>query len=207
MKVAIILNSGKPISRKIDADKVICVDGGLNLCPVRPDFFVGDCDSVTTPRNGILCELHDVHKDFTDGELAIRKAAETGADELVFYGITGGDRYDHTLGNLASMAFARSLGMKSSAKEELFDITALCADKDAKFVADAEIGCTVSIIPHGGDAVITDSEGLEYPLQNLRLTCRDSRGISNTTTAKKFSFTLVSGDVFVFVTTGKPLKD
>ena len=40
MEIAIILNSGVPVTRKIDADKVICTDGGYLLSPVRPDYLV-----------------------------------------------------------------------------------------------------------------------------------------------------------------------
>ena len=42
MEIAIILNSGVPVTREIGADKIICADGGYRLCPVRPDYLVGD---------------------------------------------------------------------------------------------------------------------------------------------------------------------
>ena len=46
MEIAIILNSGVPVKREITADKIICADGGYRLCPVRPDYLVGDLDSL-----------------------------------------------------------------------------------------------------------------------------------------------------------------
>ena len=50
MEIAIILNSGVPVTREIGADKIICADGGYRLCPVRPDYLVGDLDSPASPR-------------------------------------------------------------------------------------------------------------------------------------------------------------
>ena len=110
MEIAIILNSGVPVTREIGADKIICADGGYRLCPVRPDYLVGDLDSLGSAPQGIPLLYHDSHKNFTDGESAVYFAKELGADLVTLYGVTGG-RYDHFLGNLAVMALAMKLGL------------------------------------------------------------------------------------------------
>ena len=113
MEIAIILNSGVPVTRKISADKVICADGGFLLSPVRPDYLVGDLDSLKDAPEDIPLLKHDSHKNFTDGESAVYFAKELGADIVTLYGVTGG-RCDHFLGNLAVMALAMKLGMKAA---------------------------------------------------------------------------------------------
>lgn len=49
MQVSIILNCGNEIKRKIKGDKVVCCDGGFNVCPVKPDVILGDFDSLENP--------------------------------------------------------------------------------------------------------------------------------------------------------------
>ena len=65
MEIAIILNSGVPVKREITADKIICADGGYRLCPVRPDYLVGDLDSLGSAPQGIPLLRHDSHKNFS----------------------------------------------------------------------------------------------------------------------------------------------
>ena len=55
MEIAIILNSGVPVTREIGADKIICADGGYRLCPVRPDYLVGDLDSLGSAPKAYRC--------------------------------------------------------------------------------------------------------------------------------------------------------
>lgn len=196
MKIAIVLNSGTPVTGKIDADKTICADGGLRYCPVRPDYLVGDLDSLGEAPEGIPLLKHDSHKNFTDGESAVYFAKELGADEVVFYGVTGG-RYDHFLGNLAVMSLAMKLGMRSVALDASTEIYGVSAKLNPEFSFGADVGETFSIVPHGGDATVTAARGVEYPLENLTLTGCDTRGISNVALAPRVSFTLLSGEVFV----------
>lgn len=123
MKVAIILNCGEQIKRKINADKVIACDGGYNVCPVEPDVILGDFDSLQKPEGvDIPIVEHDTHKNASDGELAVYYAKEQfQADEIVLFGVTGG-RVDHVLCNLAIMRLASTLGMKVKAEEDGLDI-------------------------------------------------------------------------------------
>ncbi len=50
MKVAIYLNSGHKTHRDIQADAIICADGGADFCPHTPHFIVGDMDSITNDK-------------------------------------------------------------------------------------------------------------------------------------------------------------
>lgn len=195
MKVAIILNAGHTITRKINADKIICCDGGFNYCPTTPDVILGDLDSITLPDEvDIPIIKHDPHKNASDGELAIYYAKEEyHADEIVLYGVLGG-RYDHTLCNLAIMKLAHSLDMKVSALEDGVNIYYV----SGKFSTTTQTGETISIIPYGNNALVSDSEGLEYPLDNLLLTTSDSRGLSNVALCNRIAIDVKAGAVLLF---------
>ena len=167
MEIAIILNSGVPVTREIGADKIICADGGYRLCPVRPDYLVGDLDSL----------------------------GSAPADLVTLYGVTGG-RYDHFLGNLAVMALAMKLGMRVRSLDDDAEIYGVSASLNPGFSFDLEAGETFSILPYGGAATVTEARGVEYPLEDLTLTPTDTRGVSNVATAPKVTFRVTDGTVF-----------
>ncbi len=195
MKVAIVLNCGKPIQRKICADKIICCDGGYLWCPVPPDVLLGDFDSMDKPEDfeGEIVE-HDSHKNAGDGELAVYYAKEAlGADEVVFYGVLGG-RYDHTLCNFAIMRLATDLGMTASAQEDGLNLYLVRDELDLP----TQKGETISILPLGGGAIVDCSQNLEYPLDDLLLTASDSRGLSNVSKGGKVRISVKAGTVLVF---------
>lgn len=195
MKVAIILNCGTPIKRKIKGDKIICCDGGYNVCPVEPDVILGDFDSLEKPENiDIPIVEHDTHKDASDGELAVYYAKEVlGADEIVLYGVTGG-RIDHVLCNLAIMRLASSLGINVKAEDDGLDIYFVQGEFDVQ----TQKGETISILPYGENALVASSQNLEYPLDNLLLKTSDSRGLSNVSLGGKVHISVALGSVFLF---------
>lgn len=195
MQVSIVLNCGSQIKRKIKSDKVVCCDGGFNVCPVTPDLILGDFDSLEKPE-GIDIPLveHNPHKDASDGELAVYYAKEVlGADSVVFYGITGG-RVDHVLCNLAIMRLAHTLGMNAKAEEDGLDIHYVEGEFDLPTQKDE----TISVLPYGENALVSDSHNLEYPLDDLILTSCDSRGLSNVSLGGKIHINVKRGGVFVF---------
>lgn len=195
MKVAVILNCGEQIKRKINADKVVCCDGGYTVCPVEPDVILGDFDSLQKPEDtDALVVQHNPHKNASDGELAIYFAKEElGADEIVLYGVTGG-RIDHVLCNLAVMRLAKSLGMKVKAEEDGLDVYYA----EGEFDMPSQKGEIISILPYGQSAIVTDSKNLEYPLDELMLTSNDSRGLSNVSLGGRVHINVKVGRVFVF---------
>ena len=195
MQVSIVLNCGSQIKRKIKGDKVVCCDGGFNVCPVTPDVILGDFDSLEKP-DGIDIPLveHNPHKDASDGDLAVYKAKELlGADTIVFYGVTGG-RVDHVLCNLSIMRLANTLGMSAKAEEDGLDIHYV----EGEFDLPTQKGETISILPYGENALVSDSQNLEYPLDELILTSCDSRGLSNVSLGGKIHINVKRGGVFVF---------
>lgn len=84
------------------ATRVIAADSGIRHAAALgavPELWVGDFDSVSRQMEedyaDVPREVFPPAKDFTDGELAIEKALERGATELLLAGAFGGARADH----------------------------------------------------------------------------------------------------------------
>jgi thiamine pyrophosphokinase len=107
MKFAILLNGPlQPtlrLKQQVLGCRSIAADGGIvhaQALDLEPELWVGDFDSApiasyTTPR-----QVFPVDKDQTDGEIAVQKALEKGAQEMVLVGALGG-RLDQTLAHIA----------------------------------------------------------------------------------------------------------
>lgn len=106
---------GEPVSYRGEiesGDIVVAVDGGANFlwhAGVRPDYLVGDMDSilpevlVAMKAAGVETRIFPQEKDYTDTQLALALAVEKGARRIAILGWTG-DRFDHALANLYSGA-------------------------------------------------------------------------------------------------------
>ena len=193
MSVSIILK-GNEIKRKITDKDVICADGGYSILPIDivPMCIIGDFDSLKEKPEGIELIPFPSQKNYTDGELAVRYAAQKGYKEINIYGALGG-KQDHVLGNLALLSVAENLGVSAVIREENLDIYFA----KEYFELKTKINDTISIIPLG-EALIEKSENLFYPLMDLKLTSSDTRGISNIATATAVSIKIKYGSVLVF---------
>ena len=198
MNRAVILLNGEPYLGQID-DKdavVYCCDGAYEWAKgrVRIDETLGDFDSLEYLPDPPPKEIYPSEKNFTDGEIALFRAVEAGAEYIQIYG-GGGGREDHFIGNLHLLLAAKKRGSYAEM------ITAHARI----FLGEGEVrlcGCkgkTVSIVPFGGDAHIMESEGLKYPLDRLTLEYGTARGISNVVTEDEARFVAASGRVLVFV--------
>ena len=157
----------------VGADLLVAADSGLIACEdagLRPDWIVGDMDSLNNP--GRLEKYppdrvlqYPCDKDFTDTELALALLREKGCDEIWIAG-GGGGRLDHLFAIRA--LFEREQG------------------PDRWFPGNAEIRCLkegrfleavlppesiVSVFPLGRGSSETEweaeSSGLKWPLNGL----------------------------------------
>ena len=167
------------------ADLVLAADGGarfLDGIGVTPDAVVGDFDSLEDAaarrleRTGVRLVRHPVRKDVTDGELAVEEALRLGAAQVVLAGATGA--LDHTLGHLAVLRSLAARGVAARLAAPGLSATVLAAPARVEFATPA--GTRVSLVPLGGDAVVT-LDGLEYPLDHGVLPVEMCLGIGNHT--------------------------
>ncbi|MDE6273757.1 MAG: thiamine diphosphokinase [Clostridiales bacterium] len=177
MKAVILLN-GEPHAREIDGESayVICCDGAYDWAKdrVKIDENLGDFDSLGYVPNPPPRTVYPAEKNATDGEIALDRAIELGAEEIVIYG-GGGKREDHFLGNLHLLYAAHKRGVRAS----MVTNGALIYIGEGEISIDGFYKKTLSIVPFGGDAHIMESRGLKYPLHDLWLRYGSTRGISN----------------------------
>lgn len=177
MKGIILLN-GEPYNQ-LQEDKdalVYCCDGAYSWAKgkIHIDENVGDFDSLDVIPDPAPIEIYPEEKDYTDGEIAMRKMLAAGVDEILILG-AGGRREDHFLGNLHILYYAFSHGVKAKIETDYSEMTFCSGELELSGV----LGKTVSLIPFTGDAVVSKSQGLYYPLKDTELKTGTCLGISN----------------------------
>ena len=195
----VILLNGEPFRGEIPAGDayVICCDGAYTWAKgrVRIDENLGDFDSLSEVPCPAPLQKFPSEKNETDGELAVDRAIELGATDILFYG-GGGKREDHFLGNLHLLFKAKRAGATAMLQTNGAEIS-LVGEGEQTFPC--KRGQTISLLPFGGDAHIMEARGLYYPLHGLKLSYGSTRGISNVTTGAEFSFRVERGDVLVII--------
>ncbi len=197
MKIAIILNA-PALKAKVEEQKVIFADAGYKFRKKLKDkeilLVVGDFDSLSKIPKSEKTLLLEREKNFTDGEMAIRKAKELGAKEVTIYGALGG-RIDHVLGNLSLLKIARDLGLNATIKE--VGTKAFLVEGRGDFAV--KKGATLSLFSLGEKCHFNCTKGLYYPLVDLVLNFGDTRGISNVATNDKVEYEIKDGTALVII--------
>jgi thiamine pyrophosphokinase len=160
----------------------------------QPHLLVGDMDSISAAHLadaralGIEIDEHPSNKDLTDSEIAMTAALERGATAITIVA-GGGDRFDHVIGLLHSLA-----SFSSSAITTVFIGTAritFTSPGDVRTINTA-VNDTVSLIPLGGDVVVSTT-GLQWNLTNETLRAFASRGVSNRATHTTITIQATTG--------------
>ena len=184
---AIVLNTPDEIGEIKESD-VICADNGLSRVNVTPVAVIGDLDSLENRKDGLNYVVFPKEKDETDGQLALLYAKQSGYDAVTIYGATGGD-IGQILGNIGLLKYAKDIKIDARISGIGFDIRLV----EGNVSDTAFINQKISLFPFFGDALVSKSQGLYYPLDNLLLTAGTNRGLSNVATANEISFTVESG--------------
>lgn len=199
MKGIILLN-GDPYGGEIDCSNaaVYCCDGAYGWAKdrVRIDKNVGDFDSLGYIPDPPPDEIYPSEKDYTDGEIALFKLLDAGADEIEIYG-GGGGREDHFLGNLHLLYLAHMRG----AKCKMITERSIIFPATGKIFLGGFAGKTLSVLPFGGDLNIMDFKGLKYSYPR-RISYGECRGISNIAEDKD-AFIRVKGVALIIVNRGE----
>ena len=189
-----------------DADLVIAADAGaawLASLNRRPEVLVGDLDSVDPAlvtrlaAEGCVVERHPTEKDASDAELAVLRAVDAGADEVVIIGALAGERLDHELANLLLLADA-DLHERARDVRIVRGGASVRALRGGETLAlDAGIGAWVTLLPVGGDAEGVTTLGLRFPLRGETVRIGRSRGLSNVVDEDPASVSLERGVLLV----------
>lgn len=184
-----------------DADLVIAADGGaahLAAWGIEPGVIVGDFDSVGPELSDLFrsarWERWPAEKDKTDTELAIDRAIESGAREVVVVGALGGPRADHAIANVLLLGRERP-GVDLRLVRGPLSLSVLRGG--GRSALRGEAGELVTLLAIGGDAHEVRTDGLRYPLAGETLALGSSRGVSNEIARRGASVSLGSGTLLI----------
>lgn len=160
-------------------DLVIAADAGyLNLqkAGIKPDVIIGDFDSANKPETDAQVEAFPVLKDDTDTMLAIRYGFQSGYNRFEIYGGIGGERTDHTVANIQSLAYIAEHGGSGTLIGENERFTVI---KNSSVTLHSEKGKTLSVFAYGGIAEGVSIKGAVYESDSLELSPFFPLGVSN----------------------------
>jgi thiamine pyrophosphokinase len=188
-----------------DCELIIAADGGARHAlqmDAKVQHLIGDMDSIGLEDFNVLkssqCKVHffPQDKEKTDLELAMDLALEKGADEVHILGGEGG-RFDHQVGNalMAASEKYKSIPVWFYSREQRS--TAIHAVE--KKVIKTSISKILSVIPLSESVEEFTIDGVQWPLNSVRLTLGSSFTISNRTTAEEVNISLKSGVVLLVV--------
>jgi thiamine pyrophosphokinase len=196
------VNDYDDIKKRIKtSDYIISVDGGashLRKMEVIPDILIGDFDSANSKDLNYFMELgvkacqFPAEKDMTDSELAIEKALEEGADELLLIGATG-SRADHSFSNIMLLKKLLDLNIRGCIVNE----NNLIYMFNSTFTIDRAEGYKLSLIPVSDTVTGVTTKGLKYPLKNAVMKLGTSWGVSNEFCEDKATVNIEEGILLV----------
>ena len=179
-------------------DLVIAADAGYRLCKsldIRPDLLMGDFDSMEPPREAVPLIRMPVEKDDTDTMLAVKEGLARGCGEFYFYGATGGDRLDHTLANMQTLAYLCRRGARGYLYDRDFVYTVI--EHETLTLARQVDWGLVSLFALGDRAEGVTLTGLQYPLTDASLACDFPLAVSNHFAADMATVSVSKGPLLV----------
>lgn len=177
------------------AQFVIAADGGLAYTEkyaIQPDLILGDFDSLGyVPEDA---RVFPVEKDDTDAMLAVKAALERGFDEILLYGCLGGERLDHSIAALQTLAYIAEQGAAGWLIGS-DNIVTVVKNGELRFPA----GCSgiLSVFCQGGDAEGVTIRGAGYEARDVTLTASFPLGVSNHFIGQETAVSVKSGSLLV----------
>lgn len=182
-------------------DTVVAVDGGyesLTSVGVRPQFALGDFDSLGYVPSDVGTEVHPSMKDDSDTALALEWAHGRDCVSAAVYGALGG-RMDHTMATIQAMVgFARK-GMRVVAvgAEEL--VVVLSGNGWNELSLSKEAEGIVSVFSVSDKAEGVCESGLKYEVESVELTNDITLGLSNEFIGEESRISVERGELLVFL--------
>jgi len=159
-----------------------------------PNELVGDMDSITpvdltdAHDSNVLITQFPTDKDLTDTEIAIASAIARHSTHITVVS-GGGDRFDHVLGMVHSLS---SCALTVNTNLLMGTARVSYATYTKEFRINSQPGNTLSLIPLGGDAIVTTT-GLQWELNNDTMQSFASRGVSNIASGESVTISVTTG--------------
>lgn len=201
MKTALIFGGAPCSPRKQPplpaAELVVCADAGLQLAKAlgaKPDWVVGDFDSLGEVPADVPMEQFPSQKNDTDLLLAVKYGLSQGCDHFVIYGALGG-RIDHLTANIQTLSFLAAQGAQGVLVDENHWITQQQGGSTAAYPK--RQGMYFSLFAMGQQCTGVTVRGVQYPLTDAVLTASFPLGVSNVITADQAVVTVRKGTLLV----------
>ncbi len=185
-------------------DLIISADSGIDFCrqaELMPDVILGDFDSASPQAMAFYkgecperIETFPARKDWTDTELAVRKALEAGAGQITVLGATG-TRLDHVLGNIQLLKQALDAGAECVLVDAHNRIR--MTDRSLILQKKEQFGTYVSLIPFTPQVTGLTLRGFSYDVDQAVLESGRTLGISNEICREEAKIDLESGILLV----------
>ena len=170
------------------ADFIICLDGGWDIAAkesITPDLILGDMDSLTgiLPEN-VPVERFNPEKDFTDLELALKRAVKLDAKNVRIIGGIGG-RLDHTIANIQLLSQYTNCFDSLTMEDGRNKCFVLNEEQNTGITLPAESGSYFSVFSLSEECTGLNIINAKYPLNNFTLPRTRSLCVSNEFVNKK----------------------
>ena len=175
--------------------EIICATDGayrfLKEKNIIPNFISGDFDSLTDLPKDIEV-IHTPNQDFTDFDKILQILVDKGHKNIDVFGASGQEQ-DHFLGNLHT-----AIQWKEKLNLTFFDNYShyFLADKTTEI-----LNCNqkmISLIPFP-EAKNIITKGLQYPLNNEKLSFGERIGTRNKAIKNKVEISFKTGELFIFI--------
>ena len=178
------------------SDLIIAADAGLKNTEklnLKPDYIVGDFDSLEYVPDGSNVIKHPVKKDETDTILAVDVAFKKGYNNFIIYGCLGG-RLDQTVASIQTASYITEKGGNAVFIDNETYLTviknnAICFSKDNKG--------TVSVFSLSEKSYGVCENGLLYELKDAELTSDYPLGVSNEFIKKDAKISVNKGKICI----------
>ena len=161
-----------------DSDLVLAADGGyvnLRKNSIKPDYVIGDFDSLFESPYGVKIIRLPKEKNDTDTLFAVKFGMEKGHKRFFIYGGIGG-RLDHTIANIQTLAFIAERDGRGFLFGEGNIVTVI---RNGSIEFSTQEKGVISVFCSGSKAEGVYESGLKFPLNDATLTSDMPLGVSN----------------------------
>ena len=187
----------------VSGRKIFCIDKGIELCKacaVVPNFLIGDFDSADSSAvewaraKNIPIEKYPADKDFTDTQLALRRAIEIfGEHVALLTGVFGG-RFDHLYNTIFTCAALNRKIILADEREVIFYLRG-GESAEIKFF---EKPLAVSLLPMTSTCAGVTTKNLHWELDGATLTQNFPNATSNRADSDKISVKVGRGTLAIY---------
>lgn len=176
----------------------LAADGGylsMQQVNLKPDYVIGDFDSLDTIPDNVKVIKCSSEKDETDLLLCINKGIELGCKEFYIFGGVGG-RLDHTMANIQSLSYLAKKGGRGYLISAARDIIVI--ENETILLQPLSKGY-VSIFSLVSTSTGITLEGLRYPLKKATITNNFPIGVSNEFIGETAKITVEDGRLLIII--------